>query len=1408
MKKLILLLTLCASVIFAQLKNPNLEKKFDSVVLQEINIVMLEKQKGNSPDNIKIKKLSKYRNIGLDEKFRVLVRIRVTDSSVNSRIISLGGEVKYTSHNDLYVWIPIDQVEKVAELDGVLSIGSKGTARSRSEVISEGVALHRTNIANSTFATYGSNVKVGVISNGMNYWTNSRDNGDLPQTVYAVDNTNNITNYPGSEGTAMMEIIHDIAPYSELWFGGINQNDTPLDFANRVTHLKQNGCKIIVDDLFFPNGYSFFQENEISTSILQFTQNNNGCYISAVGNEHGQIYSGVNYTVDTDNFIKFSSSTKELTFTTNYNGTAEIFFQWADNWYYPVRDYDLYVYDSNNNILLTQEHRSPNFPPEEWGEVNVTQGATYKIKIKWYDYNISLAAREIKVLVLGDDITMPLASTEKEVFGHLITNEVIGVAATEASTHTAVESFSSRGPAIVYSSTSGTYISNQQPKITAADGVQTFVGQNGNFSNPFYGTSAAAPHLAGIAAIYYSLFPDDSYTDFLNNLKAGAIAFDGGNSQTWNYKSGYGLADAYNAIDLRMPNGVNVAQIDTAGQSFGTAAIYYLGAWQYKNPNENTQIQPSSGWRFKASQDFKTGTYLKYNHWKKDNTLISDRLNHVNTTISTGEERLKAYFLPAYLSSIQNSLEGVSTLNSGTIEFKDPWLIDYYESPYGTRNQGTSAPYKSRTSPFSPDYTTSYSGDVYKGVLFNQGGTGFTPPYYSVRTQSTQTINGYTSYFQNWSTTNATLQSAGALTTGIVFTGINAVITANFKGHLISNATTGFSSNSQRKVVRTDNDQFHMVYESMNQVWYTRSTDGGSTWLQEQKVDYLGANCKSASIAQSNDGLNKVYVVYQRDAVAADNYPKIILTEFQNGSRTLYADVYTLSSYSYDSKPVTAALNNTVCVVFKPSSTSALSEKNFYYSGSWSAHSDFQVNNTTSNSSNPSIASDVQKYFLAYQNGITEIKYLEFFRGVNDILSTYEESIITTGSPYTNNIDPSISSHEGDPLISWSGYSGSIPTAIVKRRVSGTWSNFNSFASGSVRSTNNSSRDAGTDGSIIAWGNIYYEHKFVKLLNGVYSSITNIPETAGNGQIQLSNGYDFNNIKSVVLKQPLSGIYEVKPLPFNFSTLQKVSGNALSNYGRMAIVQKEKKNFVYYLGGIKVDGENIKFQPFTDTSKIKDSKMISEVISSEYFHLTSKSTLVLGNLYYAFENDKYKELKDNDAAFSIELVNVNGNTVKGEFNASKYEFSKITDDESMYKIDCGKIEEGTYYLRVKCNVNGVASYYINDMKSEDTPELNKKSYEEIKIMGGVIPNDYQLGNNYPNPFNPSTVISYSIPLQEYITLKVYDVLGKEVATLVDGIKSAGNYKATFDASKLSSGVYLYILKAGKFTQTNKMLLMK
>lgn len=89
-----------------------------------------------------------------------------------------------------------------------------------------------------------------------------------------------------------------------------------------------------------------------------------------------------------------------------------------------------------------------------------------------------------------------------------------------------------------------------------------------------------------------------------------------------------------------------------------------------------------------------------------------------------------------------------------------------------------------------------------------------------------------------------------------------------------------------------------------------------------------------------------------------------------------------------------------------------------------------------------------------------------------------------------------------------------------------------------------------------------------------------------------------------------------------------------------------------------------------------------------------------------------------------------------------------------------------------------------------------------------LPSDYLLSQCYPNPFNPSTTISYELPKQTHVTLKVYDVLGREVTTMVDCIQEPGYKAVRFDGTNLASGVYFYRLKAGEFSETGKMSLMK
>jgi len=99
-------------------------------------------------------------------------------------------------------------------------------------------------------------------------------------------------------------------------------------------------------------------------------------------------------------------------------------------------------------------------------------------------------------------------------------------------------------------------------------------------------------------------------------------------------------------------------------------------------------------------------------------------------------------------------------------------------------------------------------------------------------------------------------------------------------------------------------------------------------------------------------------------------------------------------------------------------------------------------------------------------------------------------------------------------------------------------------------------------------------------------------------------------------------------------------------------------------------------------------------------------------------------------------------------------------------------------------------------------------YSSVVNVDLTAPTVFALEQNFPNPFNPSTMISYSIPQNSFVTLKVYDIIGNEVATLVNQTQSAGKYDVRFDASSLSNGVYLYSIKTDNFTSTKKMILMK
>lgn len=155
-------------------------------------------------------------------------------------------------------------------------------------------------------------------------------------------------------------------------------------------------------------------------------------------------------------------------------------------------------------------------------------------------------------------------------------------------------------------------------------------------------------------------------------------------------------------------------------------------------------------------------------------------------------------------------------------------------------------------------------------------------------------------------------------------------------------------------------------------------------------------------------------------------------------------------------------------------------------------------------------------------------------------------------------------------------------------------------------------------------------------------------------------------------------------------------------------------------------------------------------------------------------------------------------------------------DETITLYDPGSPNHGVcwilknYAYKVRAIDNEALSSVLSDKDEINGYEdpCSEEGDNNINNISGNIPKDYNVFN-YPNPFNPSTEIKFSLPKDEFVTIKVYNLLGEEINTLVNHVyKQAGNYSVIFDGSSLASGVYFYTIEAGTYKATKKMVLMK
>jgi hypothetical protein len=184
-----------------------------------------------------------------------------------------------------------------------------------------------------------------------------------------------------------------------------------------------------------------------------------------------------------------------------------------------------------------------------------------------------------------------------------------------------------------------------------------------------------------------------------------------------------------------------------------------------------------------------------------------------------------------------------------------------------------------------------------------------------------------------------------------------------------------------------------------------------------------------------------------------------------------------------------------------------------------------------------------------------------------------------------------------------------------------------------------------------------------------------------------------------------------------------------------------------------------------------------------------------------YDDGTHGDLVKGDSVFSLTYAYTTSDFVGQEF---KFGIGGFDNEGGFGNNHIENIDDAAATYTIASQFGSIDPKFYNawnfDLKKPQTPT----AIEDEK----VVPLVYALNQNYPNPFNPSTVIRFTLPSDGMVTLKVFNALGQEMATVVNDAMKAGSYNVTFDASKLSTGVYFYQLNAGKFVDTKKMMLLK
>ena len=645
-------------------------------------------------------------------------------------------------------------------------------------------------------------------------------------------------------------------------------------------------------------------------------------------------------------------------------------------------------------------------------------------------------------------------------------------------------------------------------------------------------------------------------------------------------------------------------------------------------------------------------------------------------------------------------------------------------------------------------------------------------------------------------------------------------LAGNYKGHLFTNSANATSSNNQRKIVQSYDGLWGMVYVSSNQIWACRSTDGVN-WTNETLIsDDAGYVDGYPSISEAGNIAN---IVWQRINWSPEpgwtGSGLIVVRSFNLASGAL-GPISQVAYFNPDIEAFTASpvVDGTAVGFVGGDMMIAWREptgiKVRYFSGYYGWGAEASVPGTNSYSFNPSIATYNGWIYSLVWEGEGQISYTQ--PGIVNGSWNFPTAFPIPLSGWDRNFRPQITFAYGKPTVVWTSHGNLVEGGVsvhVRQKSSnqGTWGNITSFSYPTPEVLS----------PVV--GNYYNSAKMDVLWNigaTVYKGSYNGSSWSGPTVVTTSGGSGVNvNINALnqtkALWKKSSG-----NIDFTITAISKVAatddGKVPYRLNRHAIVDiskiapKSSGSLAFEIAWVGLPEEN------------KDMKIDFEhegnknLLSSKPFTVTSSGqTLFFAGAVYGSKlvvsSDAVAKIKEPLAKVSIKenktdkvlqdiwttpasmLLSVKDSTF-GEYKEITVDLTKYVGKEIYVDVEtAGKSKK-------------VAPLFVDDylfVSNSANANLGKRA-----ATIDDLPTTYALKQNYPNPFNPSTMISYSVPNNTYVTLKVFDVLGNEVATLVNEEKSAGNFEVEFNASGLSSGIYFYRIQTESFVDTKKLIMLK